>query len=152
VVSADVRVDLGPLEELASGKALRRALKIGINRAARPVKAAVKSEASSIQRYGYLAKSIRIKAIVYESGNAVAVIGPTRKYQGRKGKFTRGPRKGESRVFIPANYAHLVEKGTAHARPHPFLKPALNSTLTQYLEAVKDEIRKEVERVSSRKA
>ena len=38
-----------------------------------------------------------------------------------------GKNKGKAIYASPAKYAHLVELGTAHSVPKPFLRPALDA-------------------------
>jgi len=151
LITGGVAFDLGPLEELASPKTLRTALKMAMNKAGGVVKGEIQSSAPS--RYGYLGKSIRVKSIVYEGGRAIAVVGASRKYQGSKGKFTRGKRKGEGRKFIPGNYAHLVELGHGGphpATPHPFLVPSYQRSKNAAVQAVSESIQKTIDRLSAK--
>jgi HK97 gp10 family phage protein len=149
VIDAEVDIDISGLMEL-SEKGVRRALKIALNRAASPVKAAVVSAAAGIANRGYLSKSIRIKTKVYDSGAAVAIIGPSRNYVRTKGTISRGPRKGQVRRFIPANYGTLTERGTSRSAARPFLSPALGSTQAQFQSVVQEEINREIQKVASR--
>src|SRR5262245_63377249 len=110
MIAAKFQVDLTPGEQLAKS-GLRRASKIGLNRAASPVKASVVSHANAVKRYGFLAKSIRIRLRIYPSDRYVAVVGPSMNYARTKGKRKRGKYKGSPRRHRPAYYAHLVERG-----------------------------------------
>lgn len=146
-----VELDLSPADQLR-GSGLRRALRIGISRAASPVKASTVRHAEAIKRYGFLAKSIRIRLRVYRSDKFVAVIGPSASYTRTKGKITRGPRKGQARKFRPSRIAHLVEKGTRHSRARPWLAPAFAESAGRYLRDVGTEIGREVEKELARAA
>lgn len=146
MVKAEFKTDLAPLLDLKD-KRVRKALKIGINRAAKPVRAQVKAEAERIALQGFTAKSIGTRQKVYRGGVVVVVvIGPRRKYTRTKGRYTRGRRKGEKKVFRPAAVAHLVEKGTARSKPQPFLVPALEKTSGNYQKSLAAEIKAELEK------
>jgi hypothetical protein len=144
VIAARAEIDLSPAEGLRQG-GIRKAMRIGLNRAASPVKAAVVSHADAVKRYGYLGKSIRIKLKGYPADRFVAVIGPSTKYTRTKGKYTRGKRKGEKRVFRPSKYAHLVEKGTGRSKPRPWLKPAYDESAGQFIDQAGVEVGREIE-------
>ncbi len=73
---------------------------------------------------GLLAKSLGRKVKVYRgSGIAVAIVGP------RKGFRQEVTRDGEQVISDPVRYAHLVERGTSHSQPMPFLEPALKENV-----------------------
>jgi hypothetical protein len=150
VIGARVDLDLSPAEGLrVSG--LQRATKVGLNRAASPVKATVVSHAQAVARFAFLAKSIRIRTRVYPADRFVAVIGPSRSYQRFKGTYTRGPRAGQRRRHVPANYAHLVESGTRRSVARPWLRPAHAAAAPRFLAQVSAEIRAEVGRELARR-
>lgn len=151
LVKAGVMLDMRPAEELAKS-GLRRATRIGLNRAASPVKAAVVSHAAAIKRFGFLARSIRIRLRIYPADRFVAVIGPSRKFVRVKGKYTRGKRKGQPRLHIPAKVAHLVEKGTKRSRAKPWLQPAHDETAPRFLETAAREVGREIELELARRA
>lgn len=119
-------LDLGPLD--AKRKGMGKALKIAGNRAAKPVRQAVIAEAESIQRFGFLAKSIGTKTRSYKPTNLVSVVGPKMSFTRTKGTYTRGPRAGEKRKHIPYLYSWLVDRGTKRSRKFGFLEKAYNST------------------------
>jgi len=138
-------VDLTPGEELAR-KGLRRATRIGVSRAASPVKGSVVSHANAVRRYGYLAKSIRIRLQSYPSDRFVAVVGPKMNYFRTKGKYKRGKKKGQPRRHRPAYYAHLVERGTKRSRAKPWLAPAHAESAGRFIDDARREVAKEIER------
>lgn len=145
MIRASFDLDLGDLIDLRDKK-IRKAIRIGINRAAKPVRAQVKAEAERIKLQGFTAKSIGTKQKVYRAGLVViVVVGPKRSYKRVKGKYSRGKRKGESKVFRPASVAHFVEKGTSRSKPEPFLQPALDQTSGKYQESLADEIKAEID-------
>lgn len=142
-------LDLGGFDKLRPAE-LGRAVRIANNRAAAPVKAAVVAHSESIKRFGFLAKSHRIKLRRYGE-KLVAVIGPSTKYARQKGKYTRGRRAGQPRKHVPAMVAHLVEKGTARSKPKPFLRPALDAEGPRFLRAVPEQVGREIDSILSRK-
>lgn len=145
--AARVELDLANLDKLRKGVA-RKAVRIAVNRASAPVKAAVVAGAERIRRFGYLVKAQRIRVRIY-GGKFVSVIGPTRKFTRTKGKYTRGPKKGQPRRIRPANYAHLADQGTEHSEPHPYLIPALNATKGTYARLIRSEVKRELAKAMS---
>lgn len=146
MMAAHLELDLKPAEGLrASG--LRKATRIGLNRAASPVKASVVSHATNVKRFGFLAKSIRIRLRTYPGDKFVAVIGPSTKFVRTKGKFKRGKRKGQPRKQVPAKYAHLVEKGTKRSKARPWLAPAHAESAARFVAQAGVEIGREIERL-----
>jgi hypothetical protein len=143
-IRAGAVVDMSPAEELGKS-GVRKAVRIGLNRASAPVKAAVVSHAGARKRYGYLQKSIRIRLRTYSADRWVSVIGPSTKFVRRKGKYTRGKRKGEPRLFKPSKYAHLFERGTKRSKAYPFLGPAYAETAGPFIRRAGREIGEELE-------
>lgn len=138
MIDGKITIDLTPLDGLKRtlvGKILRKA----VTQAGRVVREAVKNNATTIKKHGYLAKSIGIKVKVYKD-SAVAIVGPRSKWTKTEGVRTRGKHKGEPITFRPSYTAHLVEKGTKRSKEKPFLKPAFNSTESQYMQNVSDAI------------
>jgi hypothetical protein len=144
LVRCESRVDMTPAEELRKG-GIRKALRIGINRAASPVKASVVAHAAAVKKYGFLAKSIRIRVRTYAADRWASVIGPSTRYARKKGKFTRGKKKGQPRLFKPSKYAHLVEDGTKRSKAKPWLRPAFNESAGGFLRRAGQEIGRELE-------
>jgi hypothetical protein len=144
-ISGRVELDMRPAEGLAAA-GLRKATRIGLSRAASPVKAAVVAHADAVRRYGFLAKSIRVKLKSYPADRWVTVIGPSSTFTRNKGKYSRGPHKGEPRKFRPSKYASLLERGTKHAAAKPWLKPAWSDSTPQFLATVGDLVGKEIEK------
>lgn len=70
-------------------------------------------------RTGLLVRSISVKLKRYTASGVVwAGVGPDRSVVGTT---------PEGRRIVPANYAHLVERGTRHVPPRPFLRPAVDN-------------------------
>lgn len=121
---AQYDLNLTPAEQLKA-YGIRKAIRIGSNRAAAKVKAVVVSNAQKIKLTGHTAKSIRIKVKVYANSRYVSIIGPSR-------KFSRSKGRGTGKRHVPARYALLIEKGTERIKAKPFIKPALEATASQY--------------------
>lgn len=151
MITAAVKLDLKPVEDLRAA-GLRKALRIGVSRAASPVKASVVNHANAVRRYGFLAKAIRIRLRVYPADKFVAVVGPSTKIVRTKGKFKRGKRKGQARKIIPAKYAHLVEKGTTHSKARPWLAPAHTETAQRFIQQCGVEVLREIQAQLARQA
>jgi HK97 gp10 family phage protein len=134
---AEFKWKVNPFQQLEKlNKGMRnKAIRIAMNKASSPVKAAVVAKAPALR--GYLKKSIRIKIKNYRNGAAwVSIIGSSRSFKrGKKGK----------KPSFPSNYAGLVEKGTKHMKPQPFLRPSLQATRTQFQQvlqaALKDQVK-----------
>lgn len=141
-LSVSVQLDLTKFDHLK--KNIKRAVIIGCNRAAKPVRAAVIANAQGISRHGFLAKSIGTKTRFYPSKAIVTVIGPKMSFARTKGKFARGPRAGQTRRHVPYLYSWLLEKGTKRSAAKPFLKPAWDTEGPGYLRRVAAEIEAEV--------
>lgn len=132
-------LNLTPLERLKAA-GVRKAIRIGANRAAAKVKASVVSHAEGIKLLGATAKSVRIRVKVYSGEKYVAIVGPSSKY-----KVTRGKNKGKPRLIRPAKYAPFLEKGTKRSRKRPFLEPAYFATAGGYIADVRREVAKDIE-------
>lgn len=138
-IQAEVVLDLDKFGKLKN-KA-KRAVIIGANRAAKPVRAAVEANALAIARRGFTAKSVGTKTRFYAGAKSVVtIIGPKMSFTRSAGKFTRGPRKGETKKAIPYLYAWLIEKGTVRSKARPFLGPALDARGPAYRAAVVAEV------------
>lgn len=148
-MEARIQFTIDPLKEAEKlSKGLRnKAIRIAMNKAAGKVKSAVQSNAPV--RLGILQKSIRIKVKQYRAGNVwVAVVG-ARSEKKRKGKYKRGPKKGQPKIHNPARYGHLVERGTKRSKARPFLKPALKQTAKAYIDTLTQSIREQVRQLLS---
>lgn len=151
MITATARVDMTPAEGLAKG-GLRKATRIGINRAAAPVKAEVVGQADAVKLRGYTGKAIRIRVRMYPNDRAAAIVGPSTKYTRKKGKFKRGKRKGEPRVFKPSKYAHLSNAGTRRSRALHWLDKANDVAGPRFVNSVGGEILGEIDKQLARKA
>ncbi len=83
---------------------------------------------------GLLKKSLGTKIKAYRTtGNVVGMVGPrTGSKKTKKGKVrTALGKKFDAAGVAPHLYAHLVEKGTKHSAPKPFLRPALDNNVAK---------------------
>lgn len=123
-------------------RVLRKVVRSASSKAMTPVLKDAKQRAKAIKDTGLLSKSLGRKTKTYTRTGTVTVnVGPRK---GFKQEVTRRTKLPDGRVIVrketanPANYAHLVELGTApHSigrrgthpgtRPRPFLRPALDT-------------------------
>jgi HK97 gp10 family phage protein len=139
---------LDGLKRSLKTRILRAATRAGASLYNKAAKAAVKPGRTrdAETRTGLLKDSLGIKMTVRRSGTAVAVIGPRVGFKKQIGLTTRAGKGGPVGTPIyedPANIAHLVEfgHGGPHpAPPHPFMRPAWDSTKGQVLRVMADKI------------
>jgi HK97 gp10 family phage protein len=122
----------------------RKVVRQAVNAAATPM---LKAARAGVEvESGLLKESLTKKVKTYtESGTIVAIIGPDTQ---TKGEFNGEPR-------WPAKYAHLVENGHltpdgTFVPPHPFLRPAYDSTEGQALDVMKTKLGKGIEREAAK--
>lgn len=68
---------------------------------------------------------------------------------GAYGELKKPIGKGKSYGVLAGStlpYAHLVEKGSTHSRPQPFLRPAADTKQQEIVEAVGDAIQEVIDR------
>jgi len=102
------------------------------NRIARPAigaaASAINKKAKSIvvEESGLLRKSLGVKRGT-NTGGPFAVVGPR---HGFKQQVERTMPSGYRSYVMsdPTKYAHLIEFGTSHSSPQPFLRPAYDGT------------------------
>ena len=110
-------------------KVVKRAAKLAV----KPMMKIAKSLAPV--RTGYFKKSIKSKMKTYRrNGTVVVVWGPENK---------KDPRTGEN----PANIAHLIEGGTIHVKPRPFMCPAYDLGRVASVERYRTELKKKFDSV-----
>lgn len=155
-MGASITWTVEPLREAAKVKAgLRnRVMRIAVSKGAGIVRNAAVALAPA--RFGYLKKSLKIRVRHYRNKDVfVAVVGPKRDFVKTKGKRTRDgkeSKKGDPIRHRPANYAHLVERGTKRgARPRRFMSGALQGTADAYREAVVTSVRDQLAAILPRK-
>lgn len=83
-------------------------------------------------RFGQLKRSLGKKAKAYpKKGVFVVVVGPRSGFK----MFIKG------QPVNPTQYAHLVEHGTSHSQPEPFLRPAFDETKDAMVALAADRMR-----------
>ena len=98
-------------------------IRSGIAKAAREVRNSAKSRV--VEDTGLLKYSIRSKSRT-KNGTAYAVVGPGTN-MARTVFRKRADGTTRQTEAVPTKYAHLIEFGTAHSAPKPFLRPAWDS-------------------------
>ena len=93
-----------------------RAMRPAMGKALQPVKKQAKANISGNKRSGALARSVAVK--VAKRRNAK---------QWAKVYVRSNPQQWNGMKINPAKYAHLVEFGTRHSRPFPFMRAAMAS-------------------------
>jgi HK97 gp10 family phage protein len=107
----------------ATSKIEKRVASAAVRAASRPV---VNAARAAVPRdTGQLRKSIGVKVKRYK-GAVWAGIGPRSGF-----KITAS----DGRPRNPTQYAHLIERGTRKQRARPFLRPAIDGTRTEQLQA-----------------
>lgn len=156
----DPEAKLSSLSRAIRSRILRKAMRAG----AKIVHAQLKRNAP--RRLGALRASIAIRIKTKRRGGVTyAVIGPKRRFKGRKGSKIAG------KNVLPTKYAHLVEKGTKPhslrkrgsadgavgkmhpgARPKPFISPAWESTRDAAVAAIRSAIEDGIAKVLAKRA
>lgn len=122
-LTGHVELDTRAMTRLARG--IRKAVVVGVNRGAKPVREAAVSAAQAVARHGFTAKSIGTKQRTYPTSLTVlAVVGPKMSFSRQTGVFSRGKRKGQPRKHVPFKTLHFLEKGTKRSRKKPVLSAA----------------------------
>ena len=122
----------------------RKVTRQAVNAACTPIVKAARNNAP--EESGLLKESLAKKIKTYPASmTVVGIIGPDTE--------TKGEYKGEKRW--PAKYAHLVENGHINpdgkfVPPHPFMRPAYESTQAMALDAMKDKLGKGIEREAAK--
>lgn len=148
IESAGLRQLMRNLDALPA--ALKKSAETAVLRAgATPIQKAAKRNAKKFRDTGLLEKSIglRVKAV---KGEKSARVGPR---AGMRQKVTRTNKKtGKTRTEIadPNKYSHLVEYGTSKAPAQPFIRPAVESTQGEVLDAMSVGLDKHLTRVAEK--
>jgi HK97 gp10 family phage protein len=108
---------------------------------AKPITKAARAKAP--QDSGQLRKSIgyNVKTI---KGKRTARVGA------RKGWKAEVTRNGRTVTADPSKYIHLVELGTSHSAAQPFIRPAVESTRGEVINAMADGLDKYIGRAIKR--
>lgn len=102
-----------------------------VTAAAKPIIKAARANVPT--QSGLLKKSLGSVMRRY-TGTSVAVIGAR--------SSVSGEYKGRKR--LPVKYSHLVEFGTVHSAPKPFLRPAFDAKNGESLRILNSELRKRI--------
>jgi HK97 gp10 family phage protein len=98
---------------------------------------------------GLLKKSLGRKIKKYRGSRVVVgIVGPRTGFKRQIGTRTRGPNAGQPVYEDPAKIAHLVELGHGGphpAPPHPFMRPAFDSSQSAALDAAQGAVTAVVE-------
>jgi hypothetical protein len=111
-----------------------------LTQASRIVRDAIKENAGEIGSTGDLKRSIGMKFKQYPDA-AVMIVGPRSQWYKQKGTYTRGKNKGKPIISRPSKISNILEKGSKHQRPFPFVKPAMDTTNNQFLATLNDAIK-----------
>lgn len=145
-ISLSMELTLADQGRLIRG--LNRATIIAVNRASKPVRLRVVSDAERYRRYGFLAKSIGTKVQKYmQRGTVLSVIGPKMSYSRTKGKYKSGPNAGKPKRHVPFKYAPLLIHGTKNFPPKDFLTPAMTAHGHLFQARVAQEIAREISKL-----
>jgi HK97 gp10 family phage protein len=130
---------------------LERNLKLTVEKIERQAKREATSKAATVilkeakrntpRRHGHLRKALKRKVSTYKNGEMIIVtIGPDRNYVVSEG----------TRMIKPVKYAHLVEFGSMHNSPQPYIRPAFDSKKNEALTIYAREIGPAIKRVAKR--
>jgi len=133
------------LNSLGSQGKRNKIVRPAINEAASKINK--KAKALVIEETGLLRKSIGVKRAT-KRGVVFAVVGPR---HGFKREVERTLPSGDRASVLanPTKYAHLVEFGTRHSPPHPFLRPAHDGTPSESI--IRRRMTKELRRQAVKK-
>ena len=131
--------NLGLLDKRVRSRAITKA----VRKAAQPV---IKTSKGLVPRdTGLLRLSLGQKVRTdRRRGQTYSVVGARLHIAGKKAAAIRG---GLTRARVPANYADLVELGTRHSRPRPFLRPAFEAHVKQMPRKMGDVLWTEIRKV-----
>jgi len=106
---------------------------------------------------GLLKKSLGITVKKLRNGVTTSRIGPRSGFKGKSLGFKiskRGKTKGQltERFANPVNYAHLVEYGTSHSAAQPFIRPAIESSKGEVVDAMAKGLEKHLTKVCAKLA
>lgn len=112
-----------------------------VRKAMRKASAAVKKKAQELapKKTGLLRKAMKNKVIKTMSGKVY--VDPKVKEE----SFV--DENGKQHFLQPSKYAHLVEFGTKHSPPHPFMRRALTQTHDSAVEIIRVEVKKELDKL-----
>ena len=117
-----------------------------------PIRKAAKRYAASSKDSGLLLKSIGLNVKTVKGVTSVRV-GPRKGFEG-KPKQVKSRKTGKIRTVTPnpIYYAHLVEFGTSRTAAKPFMRPAIDSTQGEVIDAMGKGLEKHLDRAARRLA
>ena len=125
-------------------KVVKKVARPAITKAGRIVRKQMKANAPV--GCGVLKRSFTAKTKTYQSGNVVSVVGANTKTVG-----TVTLESGRTIKEVPANYLHLVEFGTSHSAPNPFMRRAYEQTKNEVTKKIQDEMSAGIEKQAEKK-
>lgn len=128
--------ELSKLGQKTKNQMLRPAVRAG----ASILNKEMKKQAPKLR--GLLKRSIGIKMKTYKNGTVAAILGARRGYKVKIGTN----QKGQALYADPARYLHLVELGTSHSSPNPFMRRSIDATKKAVELTMAQKIREGLER------
>lgn len=155
--NSQIKLDIKGLRELDRAleklpDALKKSAETAVLRAgAAPIRKSAKSFAAKSKDTGLLGKSIGL-SVKTTGGQKSARVGPRK---GMRQEVTRtDERTGKTykEMADPNNYSHLVEYGTSHSAAKPFIRPAIDASQGEVLEAMAGGLDRHLTRAAARLA
>lgn len=149
-IKIDTRGVIAALEKLGPG--LRKSAETAVLRAgATPLRKAAKANAAKSKDTGLLQKSISLR-VATTKGNKTVRVGPKKGMRQMVTRTDKRTGRKYQEMADPNNYSHLVEYGTAHSAAKPFIRPAIDSSQGQIVDAMANGLDKHLTRVAKRLA
>ena len=122
---------------------------------AKPVLSAAKGRVAVAD--GLLKKSLGVTVKKRRAGVMTSRIGPRSGFKGKSLGMKlskKGKTKGTvtERFANPVNYAHLVEYGTSHSAAKPFIRPAIEASKGEVVDAMAQGLEKHLTKVCAKLA
>lgn len=127
------------------GELRKSALSAVLRAGATPIRKAAKINARKSRDSGLLEKSISLRV-----KNGSARVGPARGIRQQVTRTDKRTGRKYTEIADPNNYSHLVEYGTSHSAPKPFIRPAIDSASGDVLSAMATGLDKHLTRVVAR--
>ncbi|GAA5124663.1 HK97 gp10 family phage protein [Luteolibacter yonseiensis] len=132
--------------------ALRKSAETAVLRAgAVPIRKAAKRFAGNSKDTGLLQKSISL-SVKTVRGEKSARVGPRKGMRQMVTRTDKRTGKQFQEKADPSNYSHLVEYGTSHSAAKPFIRPAIDTSKGEVLNAMATGLDTHLTRVAARAA
>lgn len=141
----DVRKQLDGLSKRVRSAAMRKGMTAATTPVLQSARAHCPVREDGIVKGGLTRKSLGKKVKTYPGGVTVGMVGARRGFR----RVTSVD--GRQVVQDPTKTIHLVEFGTRHSRPHPFLRPALDENRGKFLQAIASKVQEEIARTAAGK-